>query len=76
MTVDDGAWQPVAVYPPAAGSGGEATVFVSRAPAMFYRITCPALGVDLSTGSGAHDLADGIAAALAAGMLGPTSKED
>lgn len=77
LTVDDGAWVPVALYPAGTESGGGTLVLISRAPAMFWRIVCERLGVDLSTGSGpdAVHLVDEIAAALAGGMLGPTTEE-
>lgn len=76
----DPPWRPVAFYPARCEEAGEVTVYVSRLPAMFYRIDCPKLGVSLATGSGGHFLADTIAAALANGMLGageePSGRDD
>jgi hypothetical protein len=68
LTIDDG-WQEVwRMCPPEAEA--EVIVSVHRAPAMFWRIQCPAKEVDLVTGSGCHDLAYQIATAVAEGMLG------
>lgn len=52
------------------GDGHEVIVSVARMPAMFWRIQCPGLGIDLATGSDMHELAGQIAEAIAEGMLG------
>lgn len=61
---------PVAFYPATEPDGHNATVYVHRAPAMFYRVMSEQAGVDLSTGSDMHDLVHYIAESIAAGTLG------
>ena len=56
-----------AVYPATSRDGREARVYRTAMPAPFYRIE--AGGLSFSTGSSMHELAAGIAAALADGML-------
>lgn len=65
-------WREVNRYRPTADDGHEVVVSVSRMPAMFWRIECPDLDLDLRTGSGSRmsRLADSIAEAIAGGMLG------
>lgn len=64
-------WREVNRYRPTADDGHEVVVSVSRMPAMFWRIECPDLDLDLQTGSGSRmsRLADSIAQAIAGGML-------
>lgn len=67
---DDG-WREVHRYVPEDGEDcREALVYVQRMPARSWRIACPALGIDLVTGSDSHELAHAIASAFASGMLG------
>lgn len=65
-------WKLVHAFTPETGDGHEAKVYVMRLPARFWRVTCEDLDLDLSTGSGASELAHDIAQALAEGVLGVT----
>ncbi len=67
----DREWREIRTYEARSG-GHTATVYVGRAPALFWRVTCPDLGLDLSTGSGSDmgALASAIADAISQGMLG------
>lgn len=68
-------WVEAKVYEPLSG-GHKAWLLVSRAPAQFWRVCAPDIGLDLSTGSGMGGLATAIAEAVAAGMLGVESDEE
>jgi hypothetical protein len=68
----DQEWREVSRHQPTSSDGHEAIVSVARMPAMFWRVECPDLDLDLQTGSGSRmgRLADTIAEAIADGMLG------
>jgi hypothetical protein len=66
----DWTWREVARYTPGHEDGGEAVVYVVRAPAMFWRLACPDKNITCSTGSDMHGLVHDMAAAIAGGMLG------
>jgi hypothetical protein len=63
-------WREVRRYPPGNADGHEVRVLCQRWPAVFYRIEVRDLNLILETGSGQHELADSIAVAVAAGLLG------
>lgn len=73
--VHDTEWREARVYEPTTSDGHRATVLVARAPAQFWRVVCPDLDLDLSTGSGLGDLATAMAEAIADGCLGPHKDE-
>lgn len=69
-------WREVRRYG-AAEEGHEVIVSVARYPARFWRVECPDLDLDLSTGSGSRmaELADSIATAISGGRLGETEAD-
>jgi hypothetical protein len=62
-------WTRVAHYA-GQGDGHDADVYVSAAPAEFYRVKSVGAGVDLSTGSGMSKLVADLADAISRGMIG------
>ena len=67
----DPEWREAKVYEPANEDGHRAVVLACRAPAVFWRVKCPDLDLDLSTGSDMGSLATAMAEAIANGCLGP-----
>lgn len=61
-------WTLVATYPKE-WDGTECAVYVSRMPALFWRILVPAWDMEITTGSGVAELVDHLASAIQRGMV-------
>lgn len=72
-------WVTVAFYPAMEDGAGPADVTVSAYAVegtTFYRIASVKAGIDLTTGTGLHDLTHDIAEAISAGMLGVSEDDE
>jgi hypothetical protein len=74
----DPEWREAQVFEPTAEDGHEATLHLARLPAMFWRVTCDPLDIDMTTGSGveAGQVASAMCAMIADGCLSPTEHEE